>query len=95
MIQGCGEPQASTTAGSAAPGGLHAEHAPRGTIPDRCLLCQGSDFEHVGFGLWDGKEASGVFHKARCRGCGVVWYGPQTHDEADRGKGPVWVRCDW
>lgn len=64
-------------------------------FPDLCPQCGSTEFEQVGFGLWHGKEVGGVFQKARCRGCDVVWYGAQTDGPDDDWGEPTWSRCDW
>lgn len=70
--------------------------APHGvTFPDRCPQCRRTEFEHVGFGLWHGQGAAGVFQKARCRGCGVIWFGTRSQGLGDDWGEPTWVRCDW
>lgn len=63
--------------------------------PPFCGKCGGVRFEQVGYGLWDGKHASGVFTKAKCLKCGVVWCGSWTQDEAERNAEPRWVECTW
>jgi ribosomal protein S27E len=65
------------------------------TAPSTCPTCGSVDFYPVGYGLWDGKNASGVFYKVKCRSCGKVWYGTLTHDQADRGEQPEWIECTW
>jgi|KBSMisStandDraft_5_1062788.scaffolds.fasta_scaffold802078_1 ribosomal protein S27E len=63
--------------------------------PIKCPRCGQPDFTQTGYGLWDGQLASGVFHKVKCLNCCTVWYGTQTHDQADKGVDPEWVECTW
>jgi hypothetical protein len=63
--------------------------------PEQCQACREHAFEQIAYGLWDGRGASGVFHKVRCQGCGAVWRGALTHEQADEGHEPEWFPCDW
>jgi hypothetical protein len=64
-------------------------------MPLSCPSCGGVGFDPVGYGLWDGKGASGVFYKVKCGACGKVWYGARTHEQEDRGEQPEWIECTW
>lgn len=63
--------------------------------PPLCPRCGGTVFDAVGYGLWDGTGASGVFFKARCTSCGTVWYGTLSNDQDPRREHPEWIECTW